>query len=654
MISRYDNPAQQPVYDTYVPIPYQELAYGLRNKQNEYDVLKNTADQADNAIAALKAPSFIRTSTDYSPTGTIENPQAMLLKQAQEQFAQQKQDLLESGLDFTTPEGKQKISQYVRNASNFYNTHGRQIQQDSQNIEQHNKNFDEYLKKGVGYQGNAYYADSNVDKFLNNGAGFEVTSLNPYQERNKIVGDALDKIKSQVITTRDKNGLVSLTDKETGQRLATIQNGRTIWEGVSKQRVLDALKGVVGTELEGGIQNEAKSYMEYLLGKNSDKVYDENGKIKRVEYETKDSKGNKIKLSEDADKYYYNKKYSQLNKDLEDYALNTFVSSKVNDTQTNKLLPDDYQLGKENIAGGIPTTVTGYANVEQNSSSTPAKDAYNSFREKTKQNPVVTHNYGGGTVVGGYDKMPYKEKLKDFKSTVISSFNDPNDRKKAEVLLNQIANDMPRGHLETDKEIINQIADDFDSRWKNVKADKLVNFVPTKNTAQVEKAFTNFVKNTAAGSIVSTPNGEETDFDPDSDYTFSGIIVGDNGVSFNMRNTKNPKDVIKVYNRSNIGANNIGVARNDLKQIDNAGHVQDNPLLRNLVSAVYGDKGSNYTYKVVTDPDSPSLSSVVLLNSDGRIIESIPDEVLDNLTLESVAASMGSVGLGAAPKHKLK
>jgi hypothetical protein len=650
-ISRYDNPAQQNVQNTYVPIPYAELYNSLAIKQKEYDFLKDTAGKADDEIMALEAPQFIRTSNDYSPEGIVENPQYQILNQYKQQFAQQKQELLNSGVDFTTPEGKQAIAQYVKAASQFKNQIGNQIQQDSLGIIEHNKNHDEYLKKGVSYSGNSYYADRNVDKFLNSGSGFQKTSLNPYQERTKIVQEALNPIKNQIMKVTDKNGFVTLKDRASGAEVATIQNGKTIWKGVSGDRVKAALEGIVGSELDEGLQREALSYMEFLKGKNSNEIYNDDGTVKKITYKTKDVNGKPVEITESADKYYYNKKYNELRNDLQNYAVNTFVSSDVTDTQNNKILPSDFQnIGSGTGSfGAIPTTVTGYANVNQNSSSTPAKDAHNSFAANFKKGPVVTHNYGGGEVVGGYEKVSYEDKVKDLKSSIISNISDPNLKKKAEVLFNDVSKNT------TDKNI-DSIINQFDNRWQNVEADKLVNFVPTKDTKKIEDAFTGFVRNTAAGSIITKPNGEEfKDFDPEKNYVFSGIVVGKEGVSFNMRNSDDPTDVFKVHNRSNVGANTVGVDRNNLKTIGQEGSVTSNTILSGLVQSLFGESGKGYKFKVVADPNYPNLSSVMLLDSNNRIIEEhIPEEVLDNITLQTVAVSMGSSGLGNTPIHKTK
>lgn len=346
-ISRYDRPSQQNVQNTYVPIPYAELYNSLQVKQKEYDFLKDTTQQADNEIMALEAPQFIRTSTDFSPEGIVENPEYSILNQYKEQFAKQKQELLNSGVDFTTPEGKQAVAQYVRAASQFKNQIGNQIQQDSASILEHNKNYDEYLKKGNTYQGNAYYADLNVDKFLKNGSGFQKTSLNPYQERTKIVEERLSPIKSQVMKVVDKNGLVTLKDRNTGVEIGTIQNGKTIWKGVGGERVKGALRGIIDEDLEKGIQNEALSYMEFLQGKQRRQVYNDDGSVKKITYKTKDVNGKPVEITEDANKYYYNKKVDEITNSLLDYATNTFVSSDVTDTQNNKMLPEAYQAGGE-------------------------------------------------------------------------------------------------------------------------------------------------------------------------------------------------------------------------------------------------------------------------------------------------------------------
>jgi hypothetical protein len=330
-ISRYDKPAVQPVMDTYIPLPYAEMYNSLQNKQKEYDFLKETADKADNAIAALQAPEYIRASTDYAPNGgTVPNPQAGYLKQKQQELAAKKQEILASGIDFTTPEGKKMVSEYVRSASNFYNNQGRQIQQDSQNIIQHNKNYEDYLSKGVAYQGNAYAGDTNVDEFLKKGMGFSVTGLNPYQDRVDIVRKAIDPIKSQAKLVRDKNGIQ--TFQFNGVPIATLRNGRTIVEGVQKDRIVQALQGVYGSELSDNLDREAKSKVQYLLGKNSDKIYDKDGKVKNVE-------------GVPATEYYYQKYLKDEYKKLEDYAVSVFESSKIDDTQTNKFLPKDFQVG---------------------------------------------------------------------------------------------------------------------------------------------------------------------------------------------------------------------------------------------------------------------------------------------------------------------
>ncbi len=346
-ISRYDLPAQQNVQNTYVPLPYAELAHSLKVKQNEYDILKQTTEQADKELMGIKVPTFIRTSTDYSPTGTTENPQLRILQEAQAQFAQEKEDLLNSGIDYTTPEGKKAVSQYVNKVATFRNTAGKQIEQDSDNIKKHNEYHDKYLEKGVNYNGNAYYADRNVDKFLNQGAGFEVTSLNPYQERTKIVGDALKDLKSQVISHKDERGIVHLTDKVTGAKIGTLENNKITWSGVTDNRVKNAFKGVFDSELDEGLKREAKSYVEFLLTKNSDKILDEKGNVKNITYKTKDSKGKSIEVTDPADKYYYNQKYNKGYKELEDFAVNVFTSSDVESSRTNKFLPEAFQEGGE-------------------------------------------------------------------------------------------------------------------------------------------------------------------------------------------------------------------------------------------------------------------------------------------------------------------
>lgn len=654
-ISRFDLPAQQNVINTYVPLPYQELAHSLSIKQGEYDYLKEATDKADNAIQALKAPQFIRTSTDFSPNGVVENPQHQYLKQKQEELNNQKQDLLNSGIDFTSPEGKKKVSQYIGAASSFYNNQGKQIEQDSKGIEEHNKNHDEYLKKGVHYAGNAYYSDRNVDKFLNEGSGFQTTSLNPYQERTKVVKDALEPIKSQVIRNVDKNGLVTLKDRESGAEVATIQNGRTIWKGVSGERVKNAVHGVINSELDEGIQREAASHVQYLLGKHSDKIFDKEGKIKKVTYETKDVNGKPIKLTDDADKYYYNKKYKDLRDNLQNYAINTFTSSDISDTQNNKILPEDYQnenkSGKQ--FGTVPTTTTPYGTVNQTSSSTPAKDAFNSVITDFKNRPIINHPYGGGKVIGKYEDKSYKEKLTDLKSNLISSIKDNNSKKKAEALFDHISNNKENIKTQDIKSIINE----FDNRWQNVEADKQLTFVPTKDTQKIENSIGNFVSNIASGSTITNPKGEPADLikDEEHHYAFAGLKVGSNGVSYIMKNTLNPSQVVEVHNKSNIGANEIGKQRNDLKEIGNEGEVKNNKILSGIVEEVFGENGKDYKFKVVTDPNSPNLIAIRILDKNNRVIaNNVPEEKLDNITLESVALSMGSSGLGNTPTYKVK
>lgn len=640
-ISRYESPARQNVQNTYVPLPYAELAHSLAIKQNEYDLLKQTTEQADKEIMGIKVPEFIRTSTDYSPTGTIENPHVKYLRQNQEAFAQEKEELLNSGIDFTTPEGKKAVSQYVNKVATFRNTAGRQIEQDATNIFEHNKNFDEYLKKGSTYQGNAYYADRNVDKFLQQGRGFETTSLNPYQERTKVVGEALEKMKSQVTRHVDKNGLVTLRDRNTGTEVATIQNGRLTWKGVSGERVKGALQGVVDSELDQGIQREALSYRDFLLGKNSDKIFNEKGDIKNVTYKTKDSKGKEIEITEPADKFYYNKKYNELKKDLENYAINTFVSSDVESSQSNRLLPDAYQ--GVNSPTNIPVTVTPDANVTQTSSSTPAKDALSSFNSLLKRTPVVVHGYGGGRVEGKYENLTKEEKANTFKADLLSSIADPNDKKKAQVLLDKIYSQAPS------KDNLEDLANSFDKQWNNVNANIKVNLKPTKTSINAGNAITDFIKRTASGSLVTDQRGKETSFDSDKDYIFAGAVLTDKGVVFNMADKKNPTDVIQVQNESDFGANSLVVNRSQLKQIDNTGDIRTSPLLSGIAH-LYPTATS---YRVVADPNSPTLSSVVMLDSTGKQVdEPVPQDVLDEITIEAVAQSMGSVGTGVTPKFK--
>lgn len=54
-ISRFSNPAEQPLIDTYVPVPYQELSLSLNRKQGELDKAKEQEFQLRNLAASLKA-----------------------------------------------------------------------------------------------------------------------------------------------------------------------------------------------------------------------------------------------------------------------------------------------------------------------------------------------------------------------------------------------------------------------------------------------------------------------------------------------------------------------------------------------------------------------------------------------------------------------
>lgn len=54
-ISRFSNPAEQPILDNYVPIPFAELSYSLRQKQGELDQAKEQEYQLRNLAASLKA-----------------------------------------------------------------------------------------------------------------------------------------------------------------------------------------------------------------------------------------------------------------------------------------------------------------------------------------------------------------------------------------------------------------------------------------------------------------------------------------------------------------------------------------------------------------------------------------------------------------------
>lgn len=655
MISRYDVPAQQNVQNTYVPLPYAELAHSLAIKQNEYDFLHQKTEEADKEIMGIKVPKFIRTSTDYSPTGTVENPQAQILEQAQEHFAKKKEDLLNSGIDYTTPEGKKAVSEYINQVGRFRNTAGKQIEQDSENIKEHNKNHDEYLKKGVNYSGNAYYSDRNVDKFLNQGSNFETTSLNPYQERTKIVGEALDKMKSQVISTRDKNGLVTLKDRNSGIEVATIQNGKTTWKGVSGERVKNALHGVVDSELDEGLQREASSYRDFLIGKNSDKIFDKNGNVRQVTYKAKDSKGKEVEVTDSADKYYYNQKYNKLRKDLQDYALNTFVSSDVTSTQNNKALSGDFQKGGEqDPSRQIPAVVTNTANVTQGSSSTPAKDALPSLLDKYKtEENKGRHDTGLPFHLTEKDS---KEKQETFKDNLLNSIQDSNDKKKMEVLYNHINSTNYQSKGESDKDYLTRISNEIDNRWKNVVSDKKLNFAPTFKSKAINDNIGEFAKSIVSGATVTNEKGEEEDFNPDTDYKFGGIVVKDNGVSFNMYDTKDPKKVIQIHNPSIVGANDVAIQRSSLKQIGNEGNVNTNNLINEIVEHAKSnskDYDKVVKYKVEADPNNNELVSVVLLDKEGRRVgDKIPNEVLDQLTLTTVAKSIGASGLGTTPQFK--
>ena len=323
------------------------------------------------------------------------------------------------------------------------------------------------------------------------------------------------------------------------------------------------------------------------------------------------------------------------------------------------MLPEDYQgLGK-NISN-IPVTVTPDASVTQTSSSTPAIESipnpFSSIISDVLNRPKGASLEGSiGAGLGKlfsdkpYSKQEFITELPKMKENLINSISDPNDKKKAEVLFDKVASQQVHGSKESTKDVLKQLASDFDSQWNNVNANIKVNLKPTKTSVNAGNAITDFVKRTASGSIITNQKGEETNFDPDVDYVFAGATITPKGVVFNMADKKNPTDIIQVQNNSDVGANSLVVNRGQLKEIDNSGIINSSPLLSGIAH-LYPNATN---YKVIADPNSPTLSSVVMLDNNGKQIdEPVPQEVLDQITIEAVAQSIGSVGTGKTPKFK--
>lgn len=410
-ISRFNSPAKLDLINTYVPLPYEEINSYLKNKQKDYDTQKVSLENSTKYFD-LKIPQYLKLSTGE----TKENPDYQIYKQYKDQFNNELSEIQNSGIDYTSSLGREKVRNTTKKAVDFYSKFGRTAEEQGKEFEDTYKNWEGY--KWSDKQGNFLQHDSDVYDYISKGGiaggGFYKSSKpTDYVDKVKIVNDELQNIKSQIIKTDPSTGLTYFNDPATGEKmnLPVLKDGTIVIEGVTKDRIKEAVSSLYQQKILPITEQEIQ-YQLLHKGKKDPTIFNQDKPIYKTEYD-RDKQGNivdekgRILQLKGSDKPLNNADLSKARtknilsgysskadrakevalmkdyEDIENQAINIFSSSTQKGDKNYKFLPKDYLdgSGKKEKEESAFTTIPGYAYSLQEGQPKSATDLVDRIRK---------------------------------------------------------------------------------------------------------------------------------------------------------------------------------------------------------------------------------------------------------------------------------
>lgn len=224
-ISRFDQPAEQPVLNTYAPLPYEQLMGALKMKQAEQDNALKSLDDSQK-LFDLK---INKTLTD-SRGNVYSNPDYEDYINRQNQIQQQINDL--AGQDLTTGQYRNSVRNIARDTGGFIATKGRGYERSS---EAYNKAYEDFQKLddiNKGRQGRPLAFDEMVERY-NTGGGY--TGVGEF--KGSPFGKFVDK--GELVNKYGQGINDEILELEAGVRQGkyTIEEYKKRLEGITKDKI---------------------------------------------------------------------------------------------------------------------------------------------------------------------------------------------------------------------------------------------------------------------------------------------------------------------------------------------------------------------------------------------------------------------------------
>lgn len=197
-ISRYETPAEQPILNTYVPIPYEQLMGTLKLKQAEQDQNLEDLGKSGNKLFDLK---INKTFVDPLTNDVIENPDYAKYIDYTKGIQSQIEDL--SGKDLTTQQYRAAARNLASNTANWLRTKGGGY---VSNSDIYNKNMEDLSKLddlNKGTQGRLYGISNSLRQYSQGGGydqfgNFKPYNYGKYQDPIERVNKAADGIQKEL------------------------------------------------------------------------------------------------------------------------------------------------------------------------------------------------------------------------------------------------------------------------------------------------------------------------------------------------------------------------------------------------------------------------------------------------------------------------
>lgn len=264
-ISRYETPAEQPILNTYVPIPYEQLMGTLKLKQAEQDQNLEDLGKSGNKLFDLK---INKTFVDPLTNQVIENPDYAKYIDYTKGIQSQIDDL--SGKDLTTQQYRSAARNLASNTADWLRTKGSGY---VSNSDIYNKNMEDLSKLddlNKGTQGRLYGISNSLRQYSQGGGydqfgNFKPYNYGKYQDPIERVNKAADGIQKEL----------TLLDAGYKKGQYGIEEYKRRRSEITGKKVQDTVIDPVWAEfspIANNIANEEALKLSYKTGISEDKI----------------------------------------------------------------------------------------------------------------------------------------------------------------------------------------------------------------------------------------------------------------------------------------------------------------------------------------------------------------------------------------------